>query len=271
MSVRADLSRFGHRGPSVTLASNHDVYSTVEFEQWVSREALLPEEQLMIERFLPKSGPTVEAGTGGGRIVLAAKALGYKDLHAFDFVPQFVAECRKKVPDNSIDFRTGDARKLTYPTAFFSGAIYLQQLLCLLERPGDRLDALQELHRVLKPGGQAVFSFLSWEARSASPMYQVILTHLRALRLLTLSTRESQVLPWLRLGNKFNWNSLLDHGPYVYWFRTPEAAALLEQSGFRIDGIATTKQLLEGRALNSAAELAREPHRGNLFIACTRV
>lgn len=255
----------------MTLTSNHDVYRTVEFDQWVAREQLLTEEQLMIERFLSKDGPTVEAGTGGGRIVRAMKALGFRDLHAYDFVPQFVEECRRKSPDNSIEFQTADARKLAYPTAFFSNAVYLQQLLSLLERPADRLDALQELRRIVKPNGRIVLSFLSWEARSSSPMYQVILTHLRVVRLLTLSSHERQVLPWLRLGNRFNWKSLLDFGPYVYWFRTPEAAALVEQSGFRIDAIATTRQLLEGRVLKSPDELVREPHSGNLFMACTRL
>lgn len=254
----------------MSLATNKDVYTTVEFDQWVDREELLPEEKILVEKYIPKAGPTIEAGTGGGRIIRVMKSLGYDQLHAFDFVPEFVEACRKRTPDGSIQYRVGDMKHLEYGDQTFANIIYLQQVICLLENSTERRQALLEAGRIIRPGGKAAFSFLSWEARTAGAAYNAYLAYLRILRAVTFSRRAIQTLPWLKLGAKFNWGSLLDRGPYVYWYKTPEVCEFLESGGFTVDAIGTTRQILEGRFCKTPAEMHGLPHEGNLYVACTK-
>ena len=55
------------------MKNNKAIYSTVEFDSWAFREGLIDTERFLIEQYLDKEGKTLEAGTGGGRILLEMK------------------------------------------------------------------------------------------------------------------------------------------------------------------------------------------------------
>ncbi len=62
----------------------------------------------MVDRYLDRQGPTLEAGTGGGRISLGLHQIGFQNLSAFDFVPRFIEQAKAKDTAGAIDFRVGD-------------------------------------------------------------------------------------------------------------------------------------------------------------------
>ena len=246
--------------------SNQEIYATVELENWAHRTGLIPAERFLIERYLEPGGRTVEAGTGNGRLVLAMRALGFTSLAGFDLVPALIAQARNADPTGEIGFAVQNAVALRYQDASFDQAVYLQQLVCLIEDSSSRRAALQEARRILRPGGRALFSFLSFEARSGSAMYRAYLAYVRLLRWLRGSRRALQYLPWLRLAGRYNPRALLDAGPYVYWYRREEICRLLGEIGFEITAIGSTRQLLEARMLASSEEFAGEPIEGMLYI-----
>lgn len=252
------------------MQDNKEVYSTVEFGCWADRQQLEPSESILIRRYLDPGARTLEAGTGGGRILLAMQAMGYRNLTGFDFVADLIRRARERDAHGEIRFDVEDATSLPYADGAFDQIIYMQQILSLIESPAMREKALAEALRVIRPGGVALFSFLSFEARSRSAKYRPLLAYLRGLRAVRGAPRSMQELPWLRLGDRFNWAALRDASPYVYWFRMPEAAALLERGGFRLAAIGSGHQVEKGEMAATPAELEGRPLTGMLYCVATR-
>ncbi len=251
-------------------ADNKGVYSTVEFERWIGRTDLDPDEQYVITHYLDPKVRTLEAGTGGGRILLAMRKMGFTNLHGFDYVPEFIAQARASDVDGAIRFEVKDATQLDYPDASFDQALYVQQILNFIEGESRRRQALRQALRVLRPGGIALFSFLSFDVRSRSRGYSLYLKYLRLLRAIRRSRRDPQLLPWLRLGDRFHFGALWDRGPYVYWYRTEQAVRELEDAGFRIRAVGTSLQIQNLKLCDTVAELLEQPMHGALYCVCER-
>ena len=88
----------------MSLIDNKQIFHTVEFDAWAHDTGLRPVEKYLIGNYLDKRAKTLEAGTGGGRILLEMKRLGFSSLYGFDYVPRMVKEARKKDPSGSICF-----------------------------------------------------------------------------------------------------------------------------------------------------------------------
>ncbi|AFY91352.1 class I SAM-dependent methyltransferase [Chamaesiphon minutus] len=246
---------------------NKDLFASVEFSTWIEIEHIFAEEKYMIQKYLQPHLKTVEAGTNGGRILLNMKEMGFTALAGFDNVPELIEAAIARNPERDIDFQVQDAVKLSYPDDSFDQILYLQQILCLLESE-DRLKAMQESLRILKPGGIGLFSFLNFESRSSQFPFSIYIAYLKALRKLRGNALSIQYLPWIVLGGKFNFEStLLDRSPHVYWYRISEAYAELKSVGFKIVGIGTIPQILAGDLKTTDRELLTEQTSGTLYIA----
>ena len=169
------------------------VFRTVERQYWTEAAGLKPDERALIDRYLDRGGATLEAGSGGGRILDEMRRLGFTSLAGFDFVPELVAEARKADPTVEIEFSVQDARALGYPNARFDQVLYLQQLLSSIEAAADRSRVAAEARRVLRPGGIALFSVLPFEVRRRSALMRPYLAYLRLLRRARGSDRSFRV------------------------------------------------------------------------------
>jgi SAM-dependent methyltransferase len=249
---------------------NQTLYRTVAFDEWAEKEGLLDEECFLLSRYLQKGGRTLDAGTGGGRILFALRQNGFDDLYGFDYVPELVYRAREKDRQNTIHFDVQNAIALDYEDGFFQHILYLQQILSMFDDHQHRLQAAQEAYRVLCAGGTALFSFLSFEIRREGPFSRYYLPYLSILRWSRGSCRTIQCTPWLKYGGKVNMSAVWDSGPYVYWFRLEEAGQLLESVGFRVIAAGSGHQLLRGEVYESLRVLQREPLDGMLYIVATK-
>lgn len=250
----------------LSTTNNKDLYSGVEFSTWLDLQELLSAEKQLIKTYLKPDLATVEAGTNGGRILLNMQALGFKNLAGFDYVPELIDRAIERNPDRSIDFQVQDAVGLDYSDASFDQIIYLQQIICLIENQQDRLKAVQESYRILKPGGIGLFSFLSFESRSSKLIYSIYLKYIKLIRKLRGDERSSQDLPWLMLGGKFNFGAILDRAPYTYWYRVSEAYDLLKSAGFEILSLGSEQQISTDDMTTTDRQLLSKKVSGMLYI-----
>jgi SAM-dependent methyltransferase len=246
--------------------TNKDLYSGVEFATWLDRQTLFPEETYLIQKYLQPNLKTVEAGTNGGRILLNMQEMGFNNLAGFDHVPELIERAIDRDPQRQIDFQVRDAIALSYPDNSFDQIIYLQQIICLIESAADRFKAIQEAYRILTTGGTGLFSFLSFESRSAKFVYASYLTYLRIIRKLRGDNRSIQNLPWLTLGGKFNPQSIVDRPPYTYWYRVSEIYNILQSVGFEIVAIGTDPQISADRMNTTDLQLLAAQISGMLYI-----
>lgn len=245
-------------------------YSEVERDYWASAHGSKPDEATILERYLDPSRATVEAGTGNGRMLFQLRRRGFRELAGFDFIPELIEAARATDGAEDIDFQVADARSLPYPDARFGQAIYLSQIPSLFESAADRAAVLAEAHRILEPGGRALFSFLSYDVRQADRKLRPFLLYLGALRRARRSDRDRRLLPRLRTSGRLALGALRDEGPHTYWFENSEAEAALRDAGFEVEAIGTTPQVIAGRMATSAARLAGEPLEGTLYAVCRK-
>ena len=159
-----------HAGPATDPQAMHEYY---ELGQELGRLASSPQGELEFERSceillraLPRA-PAVVADIGGGpgRYALWLAGLGYRVRHR-DVVPLHVRQVSEAAgPGGAIESRLADARSLDLADASVDAVLLLGPLYHL-ERAGDRVQALREAGRVVRPGGVVFAAAISrWSAR----------------------------------------------------------------------------------------------------------
>ena len=62
---------------------NKELYSNKLFKVWSEKQGLIPTEEYLIHKYLVnKDAKIIEAGTGGGRIIIEVEKLGFRKLEA---------------------------------------------------------------------------------------------------------------------------------------------------------------------------------------------
>jgi ubiquinone/menaquinone biosynthesis C-methylase UbiE len=248
-----------------------EFYRTVEFDSWADRQGLTNDERYLIDRYLDRKSKTLEAGTGGGRILFEMQKLGFTSLYGYDFVPELIDRARQKDKSHSICFDVQDATNLDYPDSSFEQIVYLQQFICVLDDDRARAKALKEAYRILKVGGTALFSFLSFKTKSGGPSYPMYLAYLYLVRKLRRSDRSIRYFPYNYSGGKLNLPSLLlGTGPYLYRYTLREAYHALRQIGFKIVAVGSREQVTQGMMYKSIEEMEGKPIRKAIYFVCTK-
>jgi ubiquinone/menaquinone biosynthesis C-methylase UbiE len=120
-------------------------------------------EKILINQTFPnKSAKILELGCGGGRVGLGLAKDGYTNLTITDFSPVMVDITKAVFADTGMvqtsTIEIANACRLTYLDQSWDGVIFaFNGLMCLRGR-ADRLEALDEIYRVLKPGGKFLFT-----------------------------------------------------------------------------------------------------------------
>jgi ubiquinone/menaquinone biosynthesis C-methylase UbiE len=118
----------------------------------------------LVARFLPPAPATVlDVGGGPGSHACWLAARGYK-VHLIDITPLHVELARQasaSQPEAPLaGAEVGDARALSWPDETADAVVLFGPLYHLTNR-ADRLQALRETHRVLRPGGVLLAAAIS--------------------------------------------------------------------------------------------------------------
>lgn len=123
----------------------------------------------LLDRWLPPAPAVVlDVGGAAGRYALPLAGAGY-DVHLLDPVPLHVEQAREASATAArplASVRTGDARALPFDDACADAVLLLGPLYHLSSRV-DRVQALAEARRVLRPGGLVVAAVISRFASTA--------------------------------------------------------------------------------------------------------
>lgn len=240
----------------MSVNSNKDLYSEDLFEIWSKKKGLIPLEAYFLNKYLlNKKGKTIEAGTGGGRIIFEIEKQGFSDLKAFDYVEKMVSFCNKEKLrlKSSIKFKIADATNLkNYKTNTFDYLIYFQQVLCFINK--DKLPlALKEAHRIGNEKSIYLFSFLNWDSKFYNPILSMLVNLFRIIRAEKVNKYQ---LPWLNINGKFNWKFLNKNQPQNMWYKEKDITKILGKNRFLIIEVKTR--------VNTSEKI------GHIHIACKK-
>ena len=125
----------------------------------------------MIQRFFTDANaPLIEAGCGAGRVTLGLHQLGFRNITAFDFAAELVAQARSLLSERAageaganIRVLHADATRLSRTESArvpggYGGALFMFNGLMQIPGRENRLRALSELRAVCRAGAPLLFT-----------------------------------------------------------------------------------------------------------------
>lgn len=205
----------------------HYYQSTDESERLQREESELEllRTREILARFLPPA-PAELLDVGGGPAVhsLWLAELGYR-THLVDLVPRHIQQARARErlsPAPIASCSIGDARRLGFPSNSMNAVLLLGPLYHLLEHE-DRLHALREARRTLRPGGTLIVQGISRYAALLKVLTRGLLDDLRMIYVAHHTTRSGQHRP----------GRGQDFFTTAYFHHPTELRQELTQAGFR--------------------------------------
>jgi SAM-dependent methyltransferase len=176
---------------------------------------LLPPEKELFPKYIRAGQSVLDLGCGAGRTTAHLHAMAGQ-IVGIDLSEVLVESARTNYPD--MDFRVMDAGALQFADSSFDVAVFSNNGLCYVHPEEKRLAAIDEIRRVLKPGGLYIFS-------SFNRFYPLALYALL-----------NMVATWAVLGFSSRYRiHLTRHGVTVNYETTPEEeTALFRSKGFEL-------------------------------------
>lgn len=199
---------------------NH--YETSEFERWafdVVGSGLTAEESRLFDLLKNNDARVLDIGCGGGRLSLSLQKRGFSRITGLDFSLKLSAAYAGRFASDKLPAINGTASSLPFKKESFDYILCLGNLLSFIDKPGDRVKALQEIERVLLPGGTALVSVLHFPSRAVN---YLLYPFIRFARFFQKEAPAGHNLPWLRKGGKANLNPFSAREPQAYWFTEKE-------------------------------------------------
>jgi len=152
------MGGFKRKSPSERLRASYDKiageYARLSFTELSHKPADCKILDVIIERSQGQ-GPICDLGCGPGQVARYLRDHGVSEVIGVDISAGMVREARRLNPD--VTFLEADMRQLPVEAGAWGGIVAFYSLIHIPR--GDVPAVLQELHRVLRPGGHLLVSF----------------------------------------------------------------------------------------------------------------
>jgi len=165
----------------------------------------------IVEEFLKdKSGLIIDLGCGTGRNMIPNEKITY---YGVDFSKGQLEQAKKYIKKNKVNCKLFESKLNKLPEEFknntFDYGLFMASLHCI-ESEEERILALKELYRVLKPNSQALISVWNSEDKRFS--------HIKNKGDIYMSWKENNI----------------PHMRHYYLYKKEEIINLLKSAGFKI-------------------------------------
>lgn len=138
----------------------HDLFTSQDavelYTERIQSPAFFTPERKVVDRYFSDDGGTVlDVGCGVGRLSHLLHRRGF-EVTGIDVSDPLVEKAKSLFPE--IDFHVEDVRETSFPTKSFDYVVFSYFGIDYILPKGERIRALKEIHRVLKPSGILMFS-----------------------------------------------------------------------------------------------------------------
>jgi tRNA (uracil-5-)-methyltransferase TRM9 len=201
-----------------------DGYNLIADDFSESRYQVWPE-MIAWQKYFTDGQKVLDVGCGNGRMtqLLADKKIEYVGCDISSKLINIAKAKCQQYNFKTVDFQVADIRQLPWSDDTFD-VLLAVAVLHHLPHPDNRWRGLQEMYRVLKPGGMLLMNnWYFWNAY-ANKKYQIkkqiLVNWLRGME------KQALLIPWKDYQGKVLLNR------YYYAFHKRELGNLLEQTGF---------------------------------------
>ena len=126
----------------------------------VEKVRLWDSERLLVSKYFAKENRILDIGCGAGRTTIALYRLGYLKVQGVDLSNGMIERATSIAEQTGypIPFEVGDTISLQYGDESFDGALFSAQGFMCIPGGNNRLQALREVRRVLRPSGHFIFT-----------------------------------------------------------------------------------------------------------------
>ena len=217
-----------------------------ELEEWTNivEEGLTLYEEKYIKSYIDNRGKLLDIGCGGGREGIALASNGY-DVFGIDLVLPMVVNARRTAAkmNQRLEYSAMNALSLGFQDNTFDGVLMLGQVLAFIPLRENRITALKEAFRVLKPGGKILLTTHSRNSHLKYKIYFFLLDNIRRiLKYLGLNTLEPGDRFATTVGNA---KSKGKH--YLHMYSMEETFEDLTAAGFNVLKCNSRKEIINNK------------------------
>ena len=213
----------------------------VEWSRMVE-EGLTLYEKYYIEKYLPSRSLLLNVGCGGGRESISLAEIGYKMI-GIDLVYPMVQQAHQNAVNRNLDIKysTMNALSLGFRENTFTGVVMLGQVLAFIPYKRNRISALKEIGRVLKPNGRLILTTHSRNCHIKYELYFLVINTIRKIfNTLGIDTLET--------GDRFAstvGKAKSDGKHFLHMYSMEEAIEDLSSAGFEILKCNSRREIIE--------------------------
>lgn len=224
-----------------------------ELNEWnrIVEEGLTLYEDHYIKKYIDRQGMVLDIGCGGGRESIAMSSHEYKMVGIDLVLPMVInARANAKIRKKIIEVAVMNACFLGFKDEIFTGVLLLGQILSFIPLRKNRIMALKEAFRVLKPRGKLIMTTHSKKSHIKYQLYFLIINSWRKfLRLFGMDTLE----PGDRFASTVS-KAKSKGKHYLHMYSLEETVQDLTSAGFHVLSCHSRKEILEGKEMPKQRE-----------------